>query len=489
MSVAVPPAAPMTERAAKRQKISRCDSEAGSYHDAVCGKYFKSQKSFDEHVRGKKHQERECTLSRTNNGQVAMEQKPTRNVLFELIEHRGGGGDGVAELKGYINEFLLAELQEQSSSSSSSSSSSDSKKRKDCATTVSDLRLFEGGVIEQPQQHEKKISEFDAAFAAYGVDGVLLYYKYVTITDPQALRQWQMALCTALGLKGRVIIGKEGINGTVGGPAHALKLYIIAMMAHGAFQGSAFTLADFKTGLGRGGADSFPIMYVAVRAEICLLGVDSDEVVPSDLETHLTPGEFHERLTALAAGDEKERDTVLIDCRNTYESDIGSFDSAVRPVTRKFQEWPAICDDLINSHDLKNKQVLMFCTGGIRCERGSAVLRRKGVENVQQLHGGIHKYLQQFPDEAESRWKGKLFVFDRRKAVAPPTDGPVSVVGSCITCSSAFDQYDSNVRCSECKVLVLMCLPCRAASKHSQQKQGKVTAKCAACAEESSSSK
>jgi UPF0176 protein len=223
---------------------------------------------------------------------------------------------------------------------------------------------------------------------------VLLFYKYVTIDDPAAFTAAQRELCVSLGLKGRVLIAAEGINGTLAGPDAAVREYIAAMSAD-----ARFTDMEFK--VSAGDERTFPKLVVKTRPEIVTLGAGP---LAPDLHNHLSPAEWKRTL-------EQEPDVVVLDVRNRYESDSGKFAGAVACDIGNFRELPEYMDRLAG---LKDRKVLMYCTGGIRCEKASALFRSKGFTNVFQLHGGIVTYQEQFGNE---HWLGECFVFDQRMTV------------------------------------------------------------------------
>ncbi|KAM3613060.1 uncharacterized protein V6R79_019536 [Siganus canaliculatus] len=291
-----------------------------------------------------------------------------------------------------------------------------------------------------------------------GSGRVLLYYQYCQVEDPYVICAWQKALCEKLHLTGKVRIATEGINGTVGGTKVATDLYISAMCSHPLFR---MNEEDFKTS--DGGAECFTDLKVGVYKEIVPMGVDPDAVSYQLAGVHLEPEEFHKEVQALLAAGDLCNDTILLDCRNFYESKIGQFTQCLAPNIRKFSYFPDYVDQ--NLELFKDKKVLMYCTGGIRCERGSAYLRSKDVcKEVYQLKGGIHKYLERFPD---GFYRGKLFVFDERYAISSNDD----VISDCRYCDSPWDQYEL---CSTqfCCQLVLSCPACR---------QGGHTACCPTC--------
>ncbi|KAM9368009.1 thiosulfate sulfurtransferase/rhodanese-like domain-containing protein 2 [Phaethornis superciliosus] len=278
---------------------------------------------------------------------------------------------------------------------------------------------------------------------------VLLYYCYCEVKNPEKLCDWQKALCQHLHLTGKVRVASEGINGTVGGSKVATNLYIEAMLSQPLFK-DILCREDFKSSAG--GAHCFPDLRVGVFKEIVPMGIDPKIVSYKETGIHLSPQEFHREVEQyLSQASQGQGDTILLDCRNFYESKIGHFQGCLAPDIRKFSYFPSYVDE--NLELFKDKRVLMYCTGGIRCERGSAYLRSKAVcREVYQLKGGIHKYLEDFPD---GFYRGKLFVFDDRYAICSNED----VISACRYCGTLWDQYKL---CSSqhCRQLVLTCPNC-----------------------------
>ncbi|XP_013882781.1 thiosulfate sulfurtransferase/rhodanese-like domain-containing protein 2 [Austrofundulus limnaeus] len=314
------------------------------------------------------------------------------------------------------------------------------------------------GDAERPQDEAVDVSEWipDVSHVPEerlqtGPGEVLLFYRYCQVDDPRTICTWQKALCEKLNLTGKVRVAAEGINGTVGGTEAATEFYIQAMISHPLFK---MEKEDFKTS--RGGAECFRDLKVGVFKEIVPMGVDPDVVSYQLAGVHLEPEEFHKEVEALLAQKHLRNDTVLLDCRNFYESKIGQFSQCLAPNIRKFSYFPDYVDQ--NLELFRDKKVLMYCTGGIRCERGSAYLRSKDVcREVYQLKGGIHKYLERFP---EGFYRGKLFVFDERFAIASNDD----VISDCRYCGGPWDRYQL---CSSrfCCQLVLSCPGCRRAGR------------------------
>lgn len=236
---------------------------------------------------------------------------------------------------------------------------------------------------------------------------VILFYKYVAIADPAGFVAGQRELCSALGLKGRVLIATEGINGTLAGPRAAVDQYVAALRADERF-------ADIEMKESAGDAETFPRLMIKVRPEIVTLGAGIP--LTADLDNHLTPEEWKRTI-------EEDPDVVLVDVRNRYESAAGKFANAVACDIEHFRELPDYVERL---SDFKDRKVLMYCTGGIRCEKASALFRSKGFTNVFQLHGGIVTYQEKFGNE---HWLGECFVFDQRMTVR--AEGSTVSIGKC----------------------------------------------------------
>jgi UPF0176 protein len=222
---------------------------------------------------------------------------------------------------------------------------------------------------------------------------VILFYKYFTIADPQGFAAEHRELCTRLGLKGRVLIANEGINGTLAGPQDSVDKYMVMLRADARF-------SDIEFKISHGDAATFPKLVIKVRPEIVTLGAGPLE---PDLHNQLSPEEWKRTM--------EEEDVVVLDVRNRYESEVGKFENAIACEIENFRELPAYLDKLA---ELKDRKILMYCTGGIRCEKASALFRSKGFTNVFQLHGGIAKYQEHFGNE---HWLGECFVFDQRMTV------------------------------------------------------------------------
>lgn len=270
------------------------------------------------------------------------------------------------------------------------------------------------------------------------MDKIILYYKYIDIQNPEEIRDWQKELCQTLHIKGRILIAHEGINGTAAGSPEAIEQYVAAMKQHPLFSDIDFKYSD-------GNVNDFPRLRVAVRPEIVRLGIDPQKLTVKDSGIRLEPKEVHKLLS------KKPKDLVILDTRNNYESKIGTFEGAITPDIETFREFPKYIDDTLEQY--KDKDVLMFCTGGVRCERATAYLKVKDVaKNVYHIKGGIHRYIEQYPD---GYFRGKNYVFDGRIAQKANND----ILTECYLCQQQCDDY-TNCLNAECNEQYISCADC-----------------------------
>lgn len=271
------------------------------------------------------------------------------------------------------------------------------------------------------------------------IQKIVLYYKYIHLSDPHAIQAWQRSLCQSLGIKGRILIAHEGINATAGGTPEAIDAYIEAMKKH-----PLFGDVDYKTSMADG--DCFPKLKVKVRTTIVNMGIDPQAVTPDQGGIHLTPAQAHELMN-----NKEANNLVILDARNEFEARIGKFEGAIVPDIEYFREFPAYIDQ--NLEQFKDKEVLMYCTGGIRCERATAYLNTKQVaKKVYQIEGGIHRYVEQFPN---GHFRGKNYVFDGRVAVTVNED----VLGACVSCGVSCNEFHNCANVT-CNAHCLLCAPC-----------------------------
>ena len=276
---------------------------------------------------------------------------------------------------------------------------------------------------------------------------ILLYYKFTPIQDPEAVKLWQKTLCESLNLRGRILVSKTGLNGTVGGDIEDLKKYVKETKNYLAFKDIVFKWSD-------GSREDFPRLSVKVRRE--LVGFkNSDEEFEVDENgvigggKHLKPKQVHELVEKF--GD----DVVFFDGRNAHEAKIGKFKNAVVPNTNTSRDFIAELEsDKYN--DIKDKKVVTYCTGGIRCEVISSMMKKRGFKDVYQIDGGIVKYGESYGDDG--LWEGSLRVFDNRMTVN--FSDHAKTIGECTHCQGKTSNFE-NCAYTECNDLVLICENCK----------------------------
>lgn len=276
---------------------------------------------------------------------------------------------------------------------------------------------------------------------------ILLYYKFTPLADPESVKLWQKTLCDSLNLRGRILVSQHGLNGTVGGEMADLKAYIKATKQLPGFKDIVFKWSD-------GGRESFPRMSVKHRRELVgfknsddEFSVDENGVVGGG--KHIKPREVNELVEKY--GD----DVVFFDGRNEYEARIGKFKNAVVPNTNTSRDFIAELEsDKYN--DIKDKKVITYCTGGIRCEVISAMMKKRGFKEVYQIDGGIVKYGESYGDDG--LWEGSLRVFDDRMTVN--FSDHTAVIGECTHCKGKTSNFE-NCALAECNDLVLICENCK----------------------------
>lgn len=282
---------------------------------------------------------------------------------------------------------------------------------------------------------------------------VILFYGFAPVSDPTALRLWQRDLCENLDLTGRITISQHGINGTLGGSMRALKKYVRKTRE---FPG--FGKIDFKWSTGTG--DDFPKLVVRVRDEIVSFGAADELSVTQDGVvgggTHLSPHEVHELVDS--RGDE----VVFFDARNAYEARVGKFRNAIVPDVETTRDFIAELESGKFDH-LKDRPIVAYCTGGVRCEVLSAAMKSRGFEEVYQISGGIVRYGEQFGDDG--LWDGSLYIFDNRMSM--DFSDHTKIIGSCDDCEAPakhfYDRHDLRGR-----VPFLLCESCAVATGATQ---------------------
>ncbi|MFD2613160.1 oxygen-dependent tRNA uridine(34) hydroxylase TrhO [Paenibacillus gansuensis] len=250
---------------------------------------------------------------------------------------------------------------------------------------------------------------------------ILLYYKFVTIPNAEEFAAEHLAYCKELGLKGRILIAGEGINGTVSGTIEQTEQYVRDMQSNPLFSDMVFKVDEAE-------GHAFKKMFVRYKKELVTLRYEKP-LDPNTLSgTRLKPKDFHDYLL--------RDDVIVLDGRNDYEYDLGHFRNAIRPDVETFKEFPEWIRE--NLSEAKDKPILTYCTGGIRCEKLTGVLLSEGFTDVYQLDGGIVTYGKD--EEVKGRlFDGKCYVFDERISVPINRTEEDIVVGKCYHCGESAD--------------------------------------------------
>lgn len=227
---------------------------------------------------------------------------------------------------------------------------------------------------------------------------VAALYKFVSLPDYKEVQQPLLTQCQKLSIKGTLLLAEEGINGTIAGTRENIDAILVYLRSDSRF-------SDLEHKESFSGKMPFIRMKVKLKKEIVTLGVSGIDPTRA-VGTYLNPKEWNDFIA--------DPNVVIIDTRNDYEVDIGSFKNAINPNTTSFREFPEYVRNNLNPE--KHKKIAMYCTGGIRCEKSTAYMLSQGFKEVYHLKGGILKYLEQIP-ETESKWDGECFVFDERVAV------------------------------------------------------------------------
>lgn len=272
------------------------------------------------------------------------------------------------------------------------------------------------------------------------VPKILLFYAFTPLADPDAIRLWQRDLCESLGITGRILLSKDGINGTVGGEVGDVKKYLRKTREYAAFKDMDVKWSD-------GTGHDFPRLSVRVRDEIVSFGAPGELVVDDTGVvgggTRLTPEQLHELV--------ESKEVTFFDGRNAFEAQIGRFEGAVVPDVATTRDFVAELDSGRYDH-LKNTPIVTYCTGGIRCEVLSSLMVTRGFGEVYQLEGGIVRYGEKYGDSG--LWNGSLYVFDDRKSIE--FTGDAAVIGSCYSCGTATKRMENCVEPS-CRQQRVVC--------------------------------
>lgn len=257
---------------------------------------------------------------------------------------------------------------------------------------------------------------------------VILYYNFTEIRDPEIFCKEHKKFLQSLGVKGRVYISEEGINGTLGGTPEQMEKYKNFLRSLEGFEDT-----EFKTDH----SDTIPFPRLTCKQREEIVSIHVDNIEPEEGGNYLEPSEWRDLM-------ESDEDYVMIDVRNNYESNVGHFEGAITPDVENFYEFP---DWLEKAEIPKEKKVLMYCTGGIRCEKFSVLMKKKGWEDVNQLHGGILRYAR---EEKGKYYKGKCFVFDDR-LVVPVNKENLEPIARCEITGKPADSYINcaNMECNK----------------------------------------
>jgi UPF0176 protein len=265
---------------------------------------------------------------------------------------------------------------------------------------------------------------------------VLLYYKFVAIPEPMAYRDEHFQICENLGLKGRILIASEGINGTVSGTVEATNAYMEYMENHPYFAGTEFKIDAYHT-------HAFHKLHVRYKKELVNLGAP-----------FIPPGapyiEPEEMLNIL---ENEPEDAVIIDTRSEYEYKVGRFKNAIGFNIQHFRDINAYLDEF---EKYKDKKIITYCTGGIRCEKLTPLLLRRGFKNIYQLHGGIIRYGK---ETGGKYFEGQCYVFDDRVVIPINVVNPTTI-GRCQVCQAPTETF-INCANADCNKHFLLCFSCQ----------------------------
>jgi len=267
---------------------------------------------------------------------------------------------------------------------------------------------------------------------------VISFYKYVDVEDPESFVEKHLDWCVTNGLRGKVYVAKEGINGSIFGTKEKIELYKSELKRYKIFEDIWFKETETEE-------IAYAKMHVRVKDEVVNSGLK--DIDPQNGGKRLAP----EELLKLY---EEGTDFVIVDARNWYESRIGKFKNAVTPGITHFREWPKVVESL---KDYKDKTVVTYCTGGIRCEKASAYMIKEGFKNVYQLDGGILNFINKYPD---TYWQGNMFVFDNRYVIDPNTKEELKYTAECEFCGKPTSYY-INCHNQDCDRIMIVCHDCK----------------------------
>ena len=268
----------------------------------------------------------------------------------------------------------------------------------------------------------------------------LSFYQYAHIANPQLFRDHFYLSLDEVGVLGRIYISKEGVNGQISVPTANLEAFKKTMDSVNFLKGIRLNIAIDDDG------KSFIKLKIKVRDKIVADGLDDSSFDVTKKGIHLTADKFNE-LT-------ESEDTIVVDMRNHYESEVGKFKMAITPDVETFREALPVVEKMLE--DKKDKNIVMYCTGGIRCEKASAYYKHRGFKNVYQLEGGIIEYAHQVESQGlENKFIGKNFVFDERLGERISED----IISKCHQCGKDCDDH-TNCANEACHILFIQCSDC-----------------------------
>ena len=266
---------------------------------------------------------------------------------------------------------------------------------------------------------------------------ILLYYKFQPIEDPEYFVRVHKRKCKELGIVGKVLVGNEGVNGSVSGSKEQMEEYKKFVWSL-----EGFNDVWFKEEVG----NSHPFNKMIVRVR--------EEIVTMDKKVDMTRKGKYVSPDELVKAYESDEDFVILDTRNDYEYKLGRFKNAVDPKIKTFKEFPKFVEEFKKTVPM-DKKIFIYCTGGIRCEKASIYMEDQGFENVSQLHGGIINFCQEKPN---TLWEGKCFVFDKR--LSSDIGQENEAITECVSCSEVCD-LQRNCKYVDCDELVVQCSSCQ----------------------------
>jgi UPF0176 protein len=267
------------------------------------------------------------------------------------------------------------------------------------------------------------------------------FYQYANIENPQEFRDALFLKWSEMGVLGRTYVAHEGINAQISLPTHRFEEFKTHLYSIPFLNGIRLNTAVEDNG------KSFFALRLKVRAKIVADGIEDPDFDPSNTGKYLSAEEFNAKMA--------DPNTVVVDMRNHYESEVGHFEGAILPDVDTFREELKVVEDILAKD--KDKQVLMYCTGGIRCEKASAYMKYKGFENVYHLEGGIIKYARDVKEKGlQNKFRGVNFVFDERMAERIGDE----VIASCHQCGKPFDIH-TNCANLACHILFIQCPECK----------------------------